>query len=186
MKVFFFASGAGSNVDNILTFLKEQELSVEAKVFYNKKDAGVVQVAEKHQIQHEFITKEILNSERFISALEKENPKLIVLAGFLLLVPKMMTRIFEDKMINVHPSLLPAFGGKGMYGLNVHKAVAEAKAKETGITVHYVNEAFDEGAHIAQFKTEVTEEDDMYSIEAKVRRLELENFPKVVFKLLKE
>jgi phosphoribosylglycinamide formyltransferase-1 len=102
------------------------------------------------------------------------------LAGFLLLIPSYLTKSFENKIVNIHPALLPKFGGKGMYGMNVHKAVHEAKEKETGITIHYVNENYDEGAIIFQAKCLIDTEDTPETISNKVRILEHEFFPKII------
>lgn len=185
MKIFFFASGAGSNVDNILSFFKNKDLAIDAKIYYNTLGAKVTDVADKHGFPAVKVSKEDLSNNRFIEELKKEAPDLIILAGFLLLVPKVFTDTFVNQIVNIHPSLLPKYGGKGMYGKNVHKAVVEAKEKESGITIHFVNEEYDKGAYIAQFKTSIDPTDDADLVEQKVRELERKYFPEVIFNLIK-
>ena len=121
---------------------------------------------------------------KFITYLQKMNPDLIVLAGFLLLLPTELIRAFPDKIINIHPALLPKFGGKGMYGRHVHQAVIDAGEKESGISIHYVNEKFDEGKIVFQMKCEVGLHETAETLAEKVRELEHKHFPAEIEKLL--
>jgi phosphoribosylglycinamide formyltransferase-1 len=127
---------------------------------------------------------ELLDNDKVLEKLLKTNPDLIVLAGFLLKIPKKITEKFSNKIINIHPALLPRFGGKGMYGINIHKAVINKKEKRTGISIHYVNEKFDEGANIFQKEISVKENDTPQTLSKRVLKIEHEYFSKTIEKIL--
>src|SRR5690606_13019883 len=154
-------------------------------VFSNKKDAKVLQRAENLQVNSLSFTKDELFSEEGVLVMLKEiKPDLIVLAGFLLKFPEIILKEFPNKVINIHPALLPKYGGKGMYGNFVHEAVLKNNEVETGITIHYVNENYDEGAIISQKKISLSDNDTVETIAEKVHKLEYEWFPKVIEEVL--
>lgn len=180
-RIVLFASGSGTNADNICQyFAKSEDVEVVA-LFCNNPEAGVIPKMHKWNVPVELITRKQLNdSESFLPIIRKYQPDLIVLAGFLLLVPAYLVQQYENKIINIHPALLPAYGGKGMYGHHVHEAVLANKETKHGITIHLVNERFDEGAHLFQQSFDVTPLDDLESIARKISLLEMTHFPKVI------
>lgn len=180
-----FASGKGTNAEAIIQYFRENtEISVALIVTGNPK-AGVAEVAKKYGIPLATISQQILyRSTQLLETLRQHQIGFIALAGFIWLVPAYIINEFHGKIINIHPALLPKYGGKGMYGRKVHEAVLNGKEKESGITVHHVNERFDEGTIIFQAKCSVDPSDDAASLEMKVRKLELEHYPKVIEKLL--
>ena len=154
-------------------------------VLTNKNTAKVLERCERLKVPAFFFNKAaFIHSNAVVQLLKSLNPDIIVLAGFLWKVPTNIIEAFPTQIINIHPALLPKYGGKGMYGAKVHQAVKENGEKETGITIHYVNEHYDEGAIIFQAKTPVEPSDDADSIAEKVPQLEYEHFPKVIEKLL--
>ena len=179
-RVIIFASGAGSNAENIIRYFQNsKKISVE-KVFCNKKEAGVFNRCKKLAIDCEWFSREDFSySNKILKALQKETD-FIVLAGFLWKIPENIVAAFPNKIINIHPALLPKYGGKGMYGLHIHKAVKQNNEDETGITIHYVNENYDEGAIIFQAKTELNTQDTPETILEKIHILEQRHFPKVI------
>lgn len=185
-KVAIFASGSGSNAENIIRYFSETKNVIFPFILSNKADAFVKNRAEKLNIPFIFFTKEQWINGEILNLLKKEGVDWIVLAGFLLKVPTEVIEAYPHKIINIHPSLLPKYGGKGMYGMKVHEAVAEANEKESGITIHYVNENLDEGEIIFQAKCEVLSTDSPEEIAAKVHKLEYEFFPKVIADLLEK
>lgn len=183
-RIVIFASGSGTNAENIITHFLDSGLAKVVQVLSNKKDAKVLERAERLQVPNLVFTKEDLNKDRVLDALKRLKPDLIVLAGFLLKFPEHIIKEFPNKTINVHPALLPKYGGKGMYGMNVHKAVVENKETETGITIHYVNEHYDEGAIIFQANTKVEAVDKPEDVARKIHVLEQKHFPLVIEQLL--
>ena len=182
--IVIFVSGNGSNMSNLIShFDSNPEINVEA-VFSNKKDCLGITNAQEAGVNTVAFSKQELEEGNVTELVDLLNVDLIVLAGFLLKIPKEFTSHFENKIVNVHPSLLPKFGGKGMYGMNVHKAVVDQKESETGITIHYVNENYDEGAVIYQATCKVDENDTAEDVAAKIHTLEMDNFPKIVDQLL--
>lgn len=182
--IVIFASGAGSNAGEIIRYFRRGALAKVAAVFCNKPDAGVIAVARAAGIECEIFTKAELEAGNVLERLKKYSPELIVLAGFLLKFPSAIISGYPGRIINIHPALLPKYGGKGMYGINVHKAVVENRETETGITIHYVDDHYDSGDIIAQYRVSVSEGDSCDEISAKVRKLEHEYYPKVIEKLL--
>jgi phosphoribosylglycinamide formyltransferase-1 len=153
-------------------------------VFTNKADAQVIQRAEKYQVPSLVFTKNDLETGKVLQEINTIQPDLIVLAGFLLKFPESIVAEYPDKIINIHPALLPKYGGKGMYGMHVHRAVVENKESKTGITIHYVNENYDEGNIIFQKEVTVLISDTPEVVAAKIHELEQDHFPAVIEKLL--
>ena len=154
-------------------------------VFSNNKRAKVLKRAYNLDVNAiHFDRDSFYETNEVLNILIDINPDLIVLAGFLWLFPQKILDKFPDKVINIHPALLPKYGGKGMYGMNVHKAVIENKEKTSGITIHYVNQEYDEGKHIAQFETKIGRYDSAEDVFDKVHSLEMEHFPKVINRIL--
>ncbi|MDG2344388.1 MAG: phosphoribosylglycinamide formyltransferase [Flavobacteriales bacterium] len=185
MNLALFASGTGSNVKNIIDFFKKNETINIVLVVSNNSSAGALIHAKNNDIEQLAIDKAILNeSIPICETLHELEVELVVLAGFLLKIPEKFISNFKGKIINLHPSLLPKFGGKGMYGNNVHKAVLGAKEKKTGITIHFVNENYDEGAIIDQFETALSNKDDLDTIVEKIKKLEKLYFPPTIERLI--
>lgn len=184
--IILFASGNGTNAENIcICFQHNPEIKV-AALFCNKSDAGVIKKMKPFNIPVHVFSKQEINDETFfLPLIQQYHPTLIVLAGFLLLMPKYLIKKFPNAIINIHPALLPKHGGKGMYGHHVHEAVLASNEKEHGITIHFVNENFDEGKPVFQKNFKVEKEDDLNSISKKIAELEMEYFPKVIEQLLK-
>ncbi len=183
-KIVLFASGNGSNAEKIILHFKKSSLANVVTIFSNNPDAKVLEKAKNHQIEAVVFKKTDLNDGFVLEKLQKVEPDLIVLAGFLLKFPESIINKFPKKVINIHPALLPKYGGKGMYGMNVHKAVLENKEKETGITIHYVNEHYDEGEYISQHKVSTENCTSAEEIAKKIQELEHEYFPEVIERLL--
>ncbi len=181
-----FASGEGTNAENLFTYFANDSRIKIKLVITNKDSAGIVARAEKHKKNVQIVSKTALENytDKLIEFLKVEKIDLIILAGFLLKVPEAFVKAFPNKIINLHPALLPNYGGKGMYGMNVHKAVIENKEKESGITIHFVNEEYDKGKIILQAKCEVTENDSPESLSKKIQRLEFEFLPKAIERFL--
>lgn len=183
--IIIFASGSGSNAETIIKHFKDSTFARISAVFTNKSDAGVIQRAKKHEIPFEVFSKDEFQSEKFLDTLNKYNPDLIVLAGFLLKVPEYLVKSFPNKIINIHPALLPKYGGKGMYGINVHKAVFENNEKFSGMTIHFVNEHYDEGNIIFQESVNIEDCQSPEEVAHKVLILEHKNYPVVVEEVLR-
>jgi phosphoribosylglycinamide formyltransferase-1 len=183
--IAIFASGAGTNAKNIIQYFHlNPEIKIEFIVCNNPK-AGVIEVANEANIPYYLISKkDLYESDRVLDLLKNGNIDLIVLAGFLWMIPEKILNAFPQKIINIHPALLPAYGGAGMYGLRVHKAVIAAKEKETGISIHYLNEKFDEGEIIFQKSFPVKDGDSAETIAQRVQELEYEWYPKIIEQLL--
>jgi len=183
-KIIIFASGNGSNAENIVLNLKElSDFSVSA-IFTNNPHAKVIERAHLLDIPCVVFTKNQLNNGKVQQLIAFENPDFIVLAGFLIKIPSSLIKAFHHKIINIHPALLPKYGGKGMYGQHVHEAVLASEDQETGITIHFVNEHYDEGQIIFQKAVDISDCISANEIAAKVHDLEYEYFPKVILGLL--
>ena len=184
-RIVIFASGSGSNAENLIKFFQNSEQANVTLVVTNNPRAKVLDRCKTIKTPTlSFNRQAFTGSDVVLNVLKNENPDLIVLAGFLWKFPEHILNHFENKVINVHPALLPKFGGKGMYGMNVHEAVVEQKESETGITIHYVNEHYDEGAIIQQATCNVNSKDTAEDVAAKIHVLEMKHFPEVVAKLL--
>jgi phosphoribosylglycinamide formyltransferase-1 len=184
-KLVVFASGNGTNAENIIKYGRRTGKYEVAYVAVNKPDAYVIKRAEKLNVPvFLFDRKDLYENGRVLDFLKRENPDLIVLAGFLWLIPSDIVSAFEKKIINIHPALLPKYGGKGMYANHVHEAVKKNGEKETGITIHYVDEKFDNGDIIFQKSVKINPEDTPEDIASKVHDLEYIFYPKIIVKLI--
>lgn len=181
-----FASGNGSNAENLIRyFQKYPGLGNVALVLTNRAGAGVIDRARALGVECKVLSRQkIADPDVMLPLLQSHQIDLIVLAGFLLMIPSYLIEAFPKGIINIHPSLLPKFGGKGMYGANVHKAVIEGGEHQSGITIHYVSAVCDEGEHIFSASVELTPEDTPSSLEEKIHRLEYKFFPPVVARVL--
>jgi len=184
-KIVLFASGSGTNAENIIRYFhKDNKARVEA-VFSNNRSAKVLERAHRLKVKALHFDRDALyHSDEVLNLLKDMNPDLIVLAGFLWIFPQKILHHFPDKVINIHPALLPKYGGKGMYGIRVHQAVVEKKDLETGISIHYVNENYDEGKIIFQATCPVEAGDTAEDIAEKIHALEYRHFPEVIERLL--
>lgn len=184
-RIVIFASGSGTNAENIIRFfLNSNNVSV-IQILTNNPHAKVLDRAKNLKVSAlSFNRIAFTKTDDVLNILKANNPDLIVLAGFLWKFPEKILNAYPNKVINIHPALLPKFGGKGMYGMHVHEAVVTNNETETGITIHYVNEHYDEGAIIFQAKCEVTPNDTPDDVAAKIHELEMEHFPKIVDRLL--
>jgi phosphoribosylglycinamide formyltransferase 1 len=187
MNIGIFASGAGSNADVIIRNLGKYISTSEGCVkliLTNNQNAGVLQIAAKHNVPTEVINlKQKTDSEAFQiynTVLQKHSINFIVLAGYLKKIPAELTKLYPQKIVNIHPALLPAYGGAGMYGARVHEAVVSAKEKESGITIHFVDEIYDHGKIIFQAKCTLSEDETPTSLAKKVQALEYENYTRVI------
>jgi phosphoribosylglycinamide formyltransferase-1 len=185
-RIVILASGSGSNAENIIGFFQTKKSITVTHVLTNNQRAKVLDRCERLKVNSlVFDKKDFVETDKILDFLKKE-ADFIVLAGFLWRVPSKIVEAFPDKIINIHPALLPKYGGKGMYGMNVHAAVKENKEKESGITIHFVNEQYDEGAIIFQARTDLNEEDTAMDIASKVHELEYLHFPSVIEKVITE
>ncbi len=185
-KLALFASGTGSNVFNIITHFNNSESIEVALVLSNKATAGALNHAQNAGIQSQHFNRDdFFESNNVLELLKTENIDYVILAGFLWKIPQNILSHFENKILNVHPSLLPKYGGKGMYGHHVHNAVLLHKEKETGITIHVVNDKYDDGAIIAQAKCVIAEDETLETLQKKISKLEKENFPTTIEQFIK-
>lgn len=186
-RIVIFASGGGTNAENLIKFFHNSDNATVIQVLTNNPHAKVLDRCKKLKVSAlSFNRTAFTETEDVINILRAAKPDLIILAGFLWKFPEHILKEFNNKVINVHPALLPKFGGKGMYGMHVHEAVVKNKETETGITIHYVNEQYDEGAIIFQAKCDVIPTDSPENIAEKIHKLEMKHFPEVVEKLLTE
>jgi phosphoribosylglycinamide formyltransferase-1 len=184
-RVAIFASGGGSNARCIIEHLSPSQDKEVALIVTNRSQAGVLHIAKENSIPSVVINKNKLNDREYMEALlSKHKIDFIALAGFLMLIPEFLVEAFENRMVNIHPSLLPKYGGKGMFGHHVHQAVKEAGELESGMTIHYVTKEYDKGGVILQARTQLLPEDSAEKIAAKVLKLEHYYYPIVVEELL--
>ena len=180
-KIAIFASGSGSNAENIIQYFAQKPQFCVKSVFCNVPDAYVLERAKKYRIPtFVFNREEFRNPDKVFRQLQEQEIDFIVLAGFLWLMPSFITAAWPNKIVNIHPALLPAYGGKGMYGHHVHEAVIAAGEKESGITIHYVNDHYDQGAIIFQAKCPVLPTDTPDALAARVHELEYRYFPQII------
>jgi phosphoribosylglycinamide formyltransferase-1 len=186
-RIAIFASGSGTNAENIIRYFKANGKAAIEAVLCNNPNAGVIQRAETLSVpcilfnRHDFY-----ETDRIEKLLAEMNIDLVVLAGFLWLLPEKLTKQFHGRIVNIHPALLPKYGGKGFYGNKVHEAVLQAGEKKSGITIHYVNDKFDEGEIIAQYTCDVNDNDNAQALASKVFALEYEHYPKVIEQILEK
>jgi phosphoribosylglycinamide formyltransferase-1 len=183
--VAIFASGSGTNAQAIIEFLHRGNVARVSCILSNNKDAYVLKRAESKQIpSYIFNRDEFYKSDQLVKVLEKHSVDFIVLAGFLWLVPEYLISLFTNRIINIHPALLPKYGGKGMYGMKVHQTVIEKGEKESGISIHYVNEKYDEGNIVFQATCKVDSNDTPEKLAEKIHQLEYTHFPRIVEELV--
>jgi phosphoribosylglycinamide formyltransferase-1 len=185
VKILILASGNGSNAENIINFFRDKFYEIEWWIITNNNKAGVIEKSKKLNIPFLILNKDQFNSSSALIEIEKFNPSLIILAGFLLKISENIIEKFPDKIINIHPSLLPAYGGKGMYGMNVHNKIIENSENESGITIHYVNKNYDEGRIIFQKKLTIQYPCNSEELAKNIHVLEMEFFPKIIEDLIK-
>lgn len=184
-RIVIFASGSGSNAENLIKFFHNSDNASVIQVLTNNPHAKVLERAKRLKVSAlSFNRIAFSKTDDVLNVLKASQPDLIVLAGFLWKFPEFILNAFPNKVINVHPALLPKYGGKGMYGMRVHETVVANKETKTGITIHYVNENYDEGATIFQAECDVLATDTAEDVAAKIHELEMEHFPKVVEKLI--
>jgi len=182
-----FASGNGSNAINVIDYAKRYNCFTVKAVFSNNKNAPVLQKAREKKIEVTAFSKdEFYHSDKIKDQLNHIAPDLIVLAGFMWIFPKFILNEFPGQVINIHPALLPKYGGKGMYGDHVHQAVLANREKQSGITIHYVNEHYDEGQIIAQYETKIDQQETLVSLKKKVQQLEHKYYPRVIHQILNQ
>lgn len=184
--IAIFASGSGTNAENIINYFKNSATVNIALIVSNKPDAFVHERAQKLGVESVTFSRKDFEEGIVGDCLKNRGIDFVILAGFLLKIPQNLLDLYPGKMINIHPALLPKFGGKGMYGDNVHKAVVESGEKESGITIHYVNENYDEGDIIFQAKCAVEKDDTYEDVAKKVHALEYMYFPSIIDRILKE
>ena len=185
-KIAIFASGSGSNTQSIIEYFQQKENIEIALIMCNKSNAFVVQRAQKLGVKCIVFNSETFkNNLGFLDILSKYEVNWIVLAGFLLKIPEYIIEDFQDKIINIHPALLPKYGGKGMYGMNVHRSVIENNETESGISIHYVNKNYDEGKMIFQASCAINAGDSPEDLANKIRLLEHQYYPKVIEETIK-
>lgn len=186
-RIAIFASGSGSNCENLIRYFKDSEMVKCALVVSNKADAYVLERAQRLGVPTAVMPKAQLNDpEAMLPLLKKYDIDFIVLAGFLPLVPNFLLDAFPRRIVNLHPALLPKYGGKGMWGHHVHEAVKAAGETETGMTVHWVTPVCDGGDIIAQYKCEIAPSDSVEDIAEKEHQLEMRYFPEVVERIIRE
>jgi len=184
--IVIFASGSGSNAENIVNYFRDKKSVQVDLIATNNPKAGVIKRAKKLKIPCKVFSKNDLLAGNWQNWYSLTQADLIVLAGFLLKIPADLITRFPNKIINIHPALLPKYGGKGMYGDRVHKAVIENKEKESGISIHYINENYDEGALIFQKSFMLDRDETPESLAQKVHKLEYKHFPGVIDKILQD
>ena len=182
--ICIFASGSGTNAQNIIEYFKKKKNIEISLVLSNKKEAYVLQRAQLLDVSNRFFSREDFHNYTVLKLLEEYKIDFIVLAGFLWLIPKEFLRAYPNRIVNIHPALLPKYGGKGMYGAKVHETVLENKEKESGISIHYVNEEYDKGNIIFQTRCKIEQGETADSLAKKVHQLEYEHYPRVIEKLV--
>ncbi|HKL37013.1 MAG TPA: phosphoribosylglycinamide formyltransferase [Salegentibacter sp.] len=186
-KIVVFASGSGTNAENIIKFFQNSTNASVVAVFSNKRSAKVLKRAHDLNVKALHFDRDALyNSYDVLHILEDINPDLIVLAGFMWIFPEDILKKFPDKIVNIHPALLPKYGGKGMYGMKVHESIIKNKEKESGISIHFVNENYDEGELIFQTRIKVSKEDTPETLAEKIHKLEYKHFPEIIQQLLQK
>jgi len=186
-RIAIFASGSGSNAENIIRYFNDSEEVSIVLILTNNPLAGVIERANRHNVPYLIFDREdFFSGKKIIDLLQKEKIDLLVLAGFLWLIPLELIRNYQKRIINIHPALLPAFGGIGFYGDKVHKAVISSGVPISGISIHHVNEKFDEGEVIFQAACHVAHNETVGSLAAKIHELEYQYFPVVIEKIIRQ
>jgi len=185
VKILILASGNGSNAENIIKYFRKKNLEIDWVIITNNQNARVLMRSKELKVPYLIFNKQQFNDGSVLSVFEEIKPSLIILAGFLLKISENILEKFSNKIINIHPSLLPKFGGKGMYGMNVHNKVIENFEKESGITIHFVNKNYDEGKIIFQKKIAIEYPCSSEYLAKKIHKLEMHFFPLIIEKLIK-
>jgi phosphoribosylglycinamide formyltransferase-1 len=185
-RIAIFGSGAGTNAGSILKYFEESEVARVHLVLTNRKDAGIVDRARDYGVPVVIFNKEQLESGEVLERLDGHKIDFIALAGFLWKIPDHIIEEYEDLILNIHPALLPDYGGEGMYGMNVHRAVVENEEEETGISIHYVTEDYDDGEIVFQDTVEIDPDDSPEEVAGKVQELEHRHYPAVIEWVLTE
>jgi len=186
-KIAIFASGSGTNAEEIIKYFQSHESISVSLILSNNPKAFVLQRAEKHKIPHFVFDRHVFYKEKTVDEVLRLNGiDFIVLAGFMWLVPERFVKNYPKQIVNIHPALLPKYGGKGMYGSFVHEAVVKNKEEESGITIHWVNEDYDEGSIIYQAKCKINPGDKADDVANKIHKLEHEHYPKIIEKVIVE
>ena len=183
-QIIIFASGSGSNAENIINYFSNKSPNYKWLIYTNNPKARVIERAKKLQIDYRVFAKDELYNGSILNCINSLNPKLIILAGFLLKFPVEIINVYNKKIINIHPALLPKYGGKGMYGINVHKAIIKNKEEVSGITIHYVSKKYDEGPVIFQKELKINSSYTPNDLANKIHDLEMKYFPKIIENLL--
>ena len=183
-KIVVFASGSGTNAENIIKYFAKTKTGNVVAVFTNNRNARVLERAKTYELPAKIFSKEQLFEGEVLRKLNEIQPDLIVLAGFLLKLPANIIAAYPDKIINIHPALLPKYGGTGMYGMHIHKAIVANKENETGITIHFVNENYDEGNIIFQQNVVLAGDETAEEVAHKIHDLEQKYFPTVIEEIL--
>ena len=183
--IAIFASGSGTNAEQIIRHFESHDSIKVSLILSNNKDAYVLERALKHKIPHFVFSRQMFYKEKHVDEVLKLNAiNFIVLAGFMWLMPERFVKNYPEKIVNIHPALLPKYGGKGMYGHHVHEAVVNNKEQESGITIHWVNEMYDDGSIIYQARCPVAPDDSPDDVAAKVHQLEYEHYPRIIEKVI--
>lgn len=185
-KIAVFASGNGSNTEKIVDYFEDSELARVSIIFCNRKNAGVIDKAKRLGVRCLIFSKTEMSDGAVLAKLQEHKINFIVLAGFTSKIPNNILSEFPNCVINLHPALLPDYGGEGMYGMHVHEAVVENEEEETGITIHFVSEEYDEGEIVFQETVEVDYEDSPEDVQYKVQQLEHQHYPEVIEYLIKD
>jgi phosphoribosylglycinamide formyltransferase-1 len=185
--IAIFASGSGTNAENLIRFFRTSPYGRVKLVLTNRSDAGIIDRAQALDVESVIFNREqFYQTEEVLDLLVERDIGFVVLAGFLWLVPEYLLQAYQGRVVNIHPALLPKYGGKGMYGRHVHAAVIENHESESGITIHHVNQHYDEGNIVFQARCEVRPDDTPESLAERIHQLEYEHFPRVVAQLLQE
>jgi phosphoribosylglycinamide formyltransferase-1 len=183
--IAIFASGEGTNAENIIRYFQDKKSANVAVVVYNRAEAGVKQRAVRLGVPAVYLPKaEFLDEQKLMSLLRQYQISFVVLSGFLVLVPDFLIRKFPDRIVNIHPALMPKHCGKGMYGMKVHEEVVADRDKESGITIHLVDEDYDHGRIVFQAKCPVLPEDSPEDVAQHVHKLEYANYPQIIEELI--
>ena len=182
--ILIFASGNGSNAENLITYFKNKHIEINWIVATNNSEAGVIERCVKLNVPYFVISKNELYKNSLVEKIKLIDPSLIILAGFLLKIPEKIIDYFPQKIVNIHPSLLPKYGGKGMYGMNVHRKIIENKESKSGISIHYVNKYYDEGELITQKSIKIKYPTNALNLSREIHKLEMKHFPITIEKLL--
>ena len=181
-----FASGNGSNALSIINYFEGQQNGTVSIIICNKQGAGVIDVAKEKNIKYAVLDKNEFHSGTVVNLLASNNISMVILAGFLLKISPQLIKLYPNKIINLHPSLLPKYGGKGMYGMHVHQAVIDNKEHESGISIHFVNENYDQGDIVFQAKTTLDPLETVSTLAKKIQKLEHKYYPQIIQKLISD